>query len=72
MVSSQAIKATQPAAKKEVGRLLGLGKIQAFTYKPDKYGRWLVTLWVTPSDGSCKFNVNDKLVEDGFAEPYMR
>jgi endonuclease YncB( thermonuclease family) len=60
------------AAKAELGRLLSLGKIQAFTYKPDKYGRWLVTLWVSPADGSEKFNVNDKLVEDGFAKPYMR
>jgi len=60
------------AAKDEIARLLGLGKIQAVTYKPDKYGRWLVTLWVTPSDGSEKFNVNDRLVEDGFAKPYMR
>lgn len=58
------------AAKAELERLLGLGKISATTYKPDKYGRWLVSLEVTLIDGS-KIDVNQSLIANGFAVPYM-
>jgi len=57
------------AAKAEVERLCGLGKLRIETYKPDKYGRWLATIFVRA--GSAEININEKLVADGFAEEYM-
>jgi endonuclease YncB( thermonuclease family) len=63
-------KARGDAATAELARLLGLGAIRARTSKPDKYGRWLVELWVVDEAG-VSTNVNASLVEGGFAIPYM-
>jgi len=56
------------AAKAELERLLKLGEITANTTKPDKYGRWLVTIFVKTID--AVINVNDELVKTGFAKVY--
>lgn len=56
-------------AKVELERLLSLGSIRAVTDKPDKYGRWLVTLYVTPA-GAPEFNVNQTLIDTHFALPW--
>lgn len=58
------------ASKAEIVRLLALGSVRATTYKPDKYGRWLVTLIVTKPDGTL-LNVNEELVRTGHAVSYM-
>lgn len=58
------------AAKSELERLLSLGTIRVLTSRTDKYGRWLADIYVTGADG-VEFNVNQKLVEGGFAVPYM-
>ena len=42
------------------------GPYEIRTYKPDKYGRWLVTV-MTP-DGS---SLNEKMVQAGRAKPYF-
>ena len=42
--------------------------LRAVTYKPDKYGRWLVELYVTTPDG--EINLSDHLVETGRATIY--
>jgi endonuclease YncB( thermonuclease family) len=57
------------AAKAELERLCGLGKLTATTFKPDKYGRWLVVLDVTTPEQQT-FRVNDELVRTGFAVVY--
>jgi endonuclease YncB( thermonuclease family) len=54
----------------ELKRLLGLGSITARTHKPDKYGRFLVELWVTDKDGAVT-DVNSSLLAGGFAKPFM-
>lgn len=56
------------AAKMELERLLGLGPITAHTFKTDKYGRWLTTLYVSTAEGPL--NVNMEMVKGGFAVPY--
>jgi endonuclease YncB( thermonuclease family) len=53
----------------ELTRLLGLGKLRVVTGKPDKYGRWLATIFVTPKKGP-EMNVNDEMIKGGFAKPY--
>jgi endonuclease YncB( thermonuclease family) len=58
------------AATAELSRLLGMGILCAKTSKPDKYGRWLVDLWVTDQHGVA-IHVNSRLIEGGFAAPYM-
>lgn len=58
------------AAKAALEKMLLSGTIGATTYKPDKYGRWLVTLQVTQPDGTV-LNVNDALIAGGYAVPYM-
>jgi endonuclease YncB( thermonuclease family) len=58
------------ASTAELTRLLGLGKLIAKTHKPDKYGRYLVELWVVDKDGKAT-DVNASLLEHGFAKPYM-
>lgn len=57
------------AAKEELERLCLLGDLRAVTSKPDKYGRWLVTLFVC--FGTKELNINATLVEGGFAVEYM-
>lgn len=58
-------------AKEELERLLGLGSLKVKTYKPDKYGRYLVDIVVYPKD-EPPIQVNQTLVDNGFAVPYMR
>jgi endonuclease YncB( thermonuclease family) len=57
-------------AKAELERLLSIGPIRAETEKGDKYGRWLVRLFVKQPNG-VELSVNDALLADGFAKPYM-
>jgi len=57
------------AAKAEVERLLSLGTIRLVSYKPDKYGRWLADVYVSPF-GEKEICVNKALIEGGFALPY--
>ncbi len=57
-------------SKNELIRLLSLGSITVVSSKPDKYGRWLAVLFVTLPDG-IKLNINDELIKNGFAVPYM-
>lgn len=63
-------KARGQAATAELERLLWLGKVTARTSKPDKYGRYLVELWVTDPVGNV-ININESLLENGFAKPYL-
>jgi endonuclease YncB( thermonuclease family) len=56
-------------AKEALEQVLGLGPITATTYKPDKYGRWLVDLVVSPPEAE-PVNVNQWLIANGFAVPY--
>jgi micrococcal nuclease len=63
------------AAKRELERLLSLGQIQIYSEKEkapktDKYGRWLARLWVTQTD-SRVLDVNQSMIDGGFAVPYM-
>ena len=48
-------------SKNRLIELLAGKAVKAITYKPDKYGRWLVELFV---DG---ININQQLVTEGFA-----
>ncbi len=62
-------KAKGEAAKAELERLLALGPVRAVTYKADKYGRFLVDLYVKLEDGLELF-INTELIINGFAVPY--
>lgn len=68
---SEAEKSRGNASTKELERLLSLGKVIAKTHKPDKYGRWLIELWVTTESGQTIF-VNDSLIETGHAVAYLQ
>jgi micrococcal nuclease len=57
------------AAKAEIERLLELGSLRIETYKSDKYGRWLATLYVKQKSG-VELNVNETLLKSGHAKPY--
>lgn len=67
------------ATKIELERLLHMGKITVETIKPDKYGdRYLGVIRVTPfplvsgeATGEPEFEVSQRLVETGFAKPYL-
>jgi len=63
-------KSAGTASKDELEKILKSGDMSVTTYKPDKYGRWLVTIEIKNIDGSFT-NVNDHLVKNGFAKPYM-
>jgi endonuclease YncB( thermonuclease family) len=63
-------KARGVAATQELVRLLSLGELVARTSKPDKYGRWLVELWVRDPAGAV-ICVNESLIENGFAKAYV-
>jgi micrococcal nuclease len=39
-------------------------EIVLYSHKRDKYGRWLVTIYVDGVD------INDELIEKGYAQPY--
>lgn len=47
--------------------LMPLSRIE--THKPDKYGRWLVDLWVDIDGGTL--HVNRMMVADGHAREYF-
>ncbi len=57
------------ASKTQLEHLLSLGTIRVVTSRIDKYGRWLADIFVTGSDG-IEFNVNQKMIETGFAVAY--
>lgn len=44
--------------------------LRAVTYKPDKYGRWLVDLYVTINNQEIL--LNDHLLEKGYAKVYSK
>ena len=46
--------------------------LRAVTFKPDKYGRWLVDLFATYDDEVEEVCLNDRLIDEGYAVPYMR
>jgi len=58
------------AAKDELSRLLGLGDLRVVSSKTEKYGRYLATLYVTPTN-QPEINVNQALLDGGFAKPYL-
>jgi endonuclease YncB( thermonuclease family) len=58
------------AAKDYLTKLLAMGILRALTFKQDKYGRWLVQLYVRTPDG-VERDVNQEMVSAGFAVPYM-
>ena len=66
---SGATKSRGEASKKALEELLAQGSIRVTSYKPDKYGRWLADLYVTPA-GKPEFHVNAKLIELGHAVPW--
>lgn len=46
-------------------------EIKVKTYKPDKYGRWLADIYVVNSHNSQVYLLNQYLVDNGYAEPYL-
>ena len=56
-------------AKAEVERLCSLGPLRLVSSKPDKYGRWLADIYVTPP-GEAEIHINQALLDGGFALPY--
>lgn len=63
------------ASRDEVIRLLAASKnlVVVQTHKDDteKWGRWLATVFADGSDGQ-QFNLNQHLLESGFASPMKR
>jgi len=45
-------------------------RLRAVTYKPDKYGRWLVALFVKDAAG-IEISVNKTMIDSGHAVPYV-
>lgn len=58
-----------PASKAYLQALLATPLSRVETFKPDKYGRWLVSLYV-PVDGG-EMLVNAMMIRDGFAVAYQ-
>jgi endonuclease YncB( thermonuclease family) len=58
-------------AKAELERLLGLGTLRIVSTKPDKYGRYLATIFVRPLGLPAEINVNNAMLDGGFAKPYF-
>ena len=56
------------AAKDRLAELLLQGPLRVVTYKPGKYGRWLIDLYVEIGDE--EIHVNKRLLEEGHAKPY--
>jgi endonuclease YncB( thermonuclease family) len=65
-----ATKTAGNAARVELERLLNLGSIRVVAFKPEKYGRYLADIYVTPAQGA-EFLVNSSMIENGFATPFM-
>ena len=42
------------------------------TSKADSFGRWLATLWVVDDDAGEAWSINQRMIEDGYAEPYKK
>jgi len=64
------------AAKLRVEELLSLGadsvlKIVTYKDRKGKYGRWLIDLFVTLPNGD-EIHVNQQLIEEGLAKPYLK
>jgi len=57
-------------ARAALGLLIVSKRLTAKTLKQDKYGRWLVELYVV-EDGKPDLNVNDWMVSEKYAVPYM-
>jgi len=52
--------------------LTAADSMRAVTHKPDKYGRWLVDLFVSASgDNSVEFSLADHLIALGMGVPYF-
>lgn len=64
-----ALKARGLKAKAEVERLCSLGPLRLLSYKPDKYGRYLADVYVTPP-GKPEIWINQELIRQGHALPY--
>ena len=45
----------------------GLSRIE--TFKPDKFGRWLVDIYIAVDGG--EMNVNQMMITEGLAKPYF-
>ena len=54
-----------------LSKMLAKGLCAAETHKPDKYGRWLVDLYVPAGDGGGELHVNTFMVFNGFAMAYQ-
>jgi endonuclease YncB( thermonuclease family) len=65
---SGATKVAGLASKAELERLLKLGPITVVSYGQEKYGRWLGGL--TVDQGDTPVNVNQSMIDGGFAKPY--
>lgn len=57
-------------ARAALGLLIVSKRLTAKTLKQDKYGRWLLELYVV-EDGKPDLNVNDWMVTEKYAVPYM-
>lgn len=57
-------------ATRRITEMLAHGLSRIETFKPDKYGRWLVDLYVNGEQGG-ELCVNAKLVAEGHAKPYF-
>lgn len=57
-------------AKQHLEALLAGGVVLVETVKRDKYGRWLVEIYI-PGPETGMLNVSDKMCMDGHAVPYM-
>jgi endonuclease YncB( thermonuclease family) len=67
--SDAALKARGLKAKVETERLCSLGPLRLVSFTPDKYGRWLADIYVTPP-GKPEIWINKALMDGGFALPY--
>jgi endonuclease YncB( thermonuclease family) len=58
-------------AKAALTRMLELGPLRVVSHGKDKYGRWLGTIFVMLPD-KTELNVNQAMVDEGFAVVYTR
>lgn len=56
-------------AKEALESLVVDKDLKIVTTKPDKYGRWLVDIYVVYTNGN-EIHVNDFLVREGYADQY--
>ena len=58
-------------AKEFVEKVLGeASAVYVQTTKTGKYGRYLATIYYVPAGTALKENLNQKLLDEGLAEPY--